>query len=225
MADLGANPLWNNMKSKKSSVSNDILGPSYNYSDNIPGPGTLGVGSGGSFSQLFTNVNAAVDYVKIMVTGDPQLGNAYYVNTGGACVAPDGSTQSRMNYINNVSTGSNLVPQSMNELSFVTSELNGLIPGMAGDVEGLDPLYIFNALAEEGTPQCQCYKCNVTTGSQYAFLTQSLSPDFDTNSCSQVDVSFCKSGKESFSNIETPMSVIPTIVAFGAFLFLTFSGK
>lgn len=225
MADLGANSIWSDMKKKTSNVSNDILGPSYSYAEKIPGPGTLGVGSGGSFGQLFSNIEAAVDYVKIMITGDPPLGNAYYVNTGGTCVASDGSTQSRMNYINNVATGSNLVPQSMNELSFVTSDLNGLIPGMANDIEGLDPLYIFNSLVEDGTPACQCYKCNVTTGSQYAFLTQDLSPDFDTNSCSQVDVSYCKSGKESFTNSDSTMSAIPTILAVIALAVLTFSGK
>jgi len=212
------------LKIKADNVSTSILGPAYSYTDNIPGPTSLGIGGNGTFSQMYSNINGAIEYVKIMITGDPPLGNAYYVNTGGTCVAPDGSTQSRMNYINNVSTGSNLVPQSMNELSFVTSDLNGLIPGIAGDVEGLDPIYLFNALTEDGNPQCQCYKCNVTTGSQYAFLTQDLSPDFDTNSCSQVDVSFCKGGTEGFTNMGT-ISPIPTLLAFGGLLLLTFSGK
>jgi hypothetical protein len=140
-------------------------------------------------------------------------------------VAPDGSTQSRYNFINNLSTGSNLVPQGLNELSFITSDLNGLIPGIVGDIEGLDPLYLFNALTADGTPPCQCYKCNVTTGTQYAFLSPSLSPDFDTNSCSQVDASLCASQtKESFTN-GSSMSAVPTFVAAAALLFLTFSGK
>lgn len=224
MADLGANPLWNNIQNQNASVSNDILGPYYSYADNIPGPVSKGVGSSGTFGQVFTNLGAAVDYVKIMITGDPVLGNAYYVNTGGTCVAPDGSTQSRFNFINNISTGSNLVPQSLNELSFISSDLNGLIPGVVGDIEGLDPIYLFNALTVDGNPSCECYKCNVTTGTPYSFLTPSLSPDFDTNSCSQVDASLCKSGKESFTNT-TSMSVAPTIIAAVGFLLLTFSGK
>ena len=222
MADLGSNPLWGNMSSQQD-VSNDILGPPYSYADNVPGPTSKGVGTNGSFGQVFTNLGAAVDYVKLMITG-PALGNAYYVNTGGTCTAPDGSTQSRYNFINNLSTGSNLVPQGLNELSFITSDLNGLIPGIVGDIEGLDPLYLFNALTSDGNPPCQCYKCNVTTGSQYRFLTPNLSPDFDTNSCSQVDASLCIQSKESFTNSNS-MSAVPTLVAAGALLFLTFSGK
>lgn len=224
MADLGLNSLWNDIDQGASNVSTDILGPSYSYADNIPGPTSKGIGSNGSFGQLFTNLGAITDYIEIMITGDPPLGNAYYVNTGGTCVAPDGSTQSRYNYINNVSTGSNLVPQSMNELSFLSSDLNGLIPGVVGDIEGLDPLYLFNALTADGNPACQCYKCNVTTGTQYRFLTPSLSPDFDTNSCSQVDASNCIQAKESFTNMNT-MSCVPTILAFAGLVLLTFSGK
>jgi hypothetical protein len=221
MADLGANPLWSNLQS--GDVSNDILGPSYSYADNVPGPSSKGVGSNGSFGQIFTNLGAATDYVKLMITG-PALGNAYYVNTGGTCVAPDGSTQSRYNFINNLSTGSNLVPQGLNDLSFLSSDLNGLIPGIVGDIEGLDPLYLFNALTTDGNPSCQCYKCNVTTGSPYRFLTPDLSPDFDTNSCSQVDPSLCAQSKESFTN-SGEMSAIPTLVAVAGILLLTFSGK
>jgi hypothetical protein len=223
MADLGSNSLWSDISQGSSNVSNDILGPPYSYADNVPGPSSKGVGTNGTFGQVFTNLGAAVDYVKLMITGPP-LGNAYYVNTGGTCTAPDGSTQSRYNFINNFATGSNLVPQGLNDLSFITSDLNGLIPGIVGDIEGLDPLYLFNALTADGNPPCQCYKCNVTTGTQYRFLTPSLSPDFDTNSCSQVDASLCVQSNESFTTMNS-MSVIPTLVAAGALLFLTFSGK
>jgi hypothetical protein len=224
MANLSSNSLWGDIKNKGGNVSNDILGPEYDYAANIPGPTSLGVGSDGSFGQLFTNVNAAVDYVKIMITGNPPLGNQYYVNTGGTCTAPDGSTQPRYNYINNKSVGADLVPQGLNELSFLTSDLNGLIPGVVGDIEGLDPIYLFNAMTSDGTPSCQCYKCPVTDGPAYRFLTPDLSPDFDTNLCSQVDVSFCKSPPESFTNYSS-MSALPTIFAGVALALLTFSGK
>jgi hypothetical protein len=223
MANLGANPLWSDIKNNSDNVSTSILGPSYSYSDNIPGPTSLGVGSNGSFGQLFTNLKAASEYVKIMITGDPPLGNAYFVNTGGTCAAPDGSTQSRMNFINNQSTGKDLVPQSLNELSFLTSDLNGLIPGVVGDIEGLDPLYLFNAMTADGTPACQCYQCPTTTGSQYGFLTTNLSPDFDSNICKQVDPSNCIQ-KESFTN-RSSMSALPTVLAGVVLGLLTFSGK
>ena len=223
MANLGANSLWSDIENKADSVSTSIVGPTYSYSDNIPGPGSLGVGSDGSFSQLFTNLGAASQYVKIMITGDPPLGDAYFINTGGTCTAPDGSTQSRMNFINNRSTGQDLVPQGLNELSFLSSDLNGLIPGVVGDIEGLDPLYLFNAMTADATPACQCYQCPSTSGSQYGFLTTSLSPDFDSNICKQVDPSNCMK-KEGFQNM-TSMSALPTALAALAFGLLTFSGK
>jgi len=223
MANLGANPVWDDIKNSPGNVSTSILGPDYSYSDNIPGPGSLGVGSDGSFGQLFTNLGAATQYVKIMITGDPPLGDAYFINTGGTCTAPDGSTQSRMNFINNRSTGQDLVPQGLNELSFLTSDLNGLIPGVVGDIEGLDPLYLFNAMTADGTPACQCYQCPATSGSQYGFLTTDLSPDFDTNICKQVDPSNCIQ-KESFRNMAS-MSALPTVVAGVILGLLTFSGK
>ena len=226
MADLGANKLWSDIDNGASNVSNDILGPSYSYTDNIPGPNSLGVGSSGSMSQLFTNANAASEYVKILITGDPPLGNQYFVNTGGTCTAPDGSLKPRYNYINNKAVGADLVPQSLNDLSFLTSDLNGLLPGMVGDLEGLDPLYLFNSMTADASPQCQCYKCPVTSGSQYQFLTTSLSPDFDTNLCSQVDMSYCtgSTGTESFQN-RGMGTALPTLLALGALLLLTFSGK
>jgi hypothetical protein len=223
MADLGANSLWSNLDNAET----DIMGPDYSYSDNIPGPNSLGVGSAGSMGQLTTNIDAANQYVKIMVTGDPPLGNQYYVNTGGACTAPDGSTQSRYNYINNKSVGADLLPPGLSDLSFLSSDLNGLIPGIVGDLEGLNPLFLFKSLVADGTPQCQCYQCAVTDGSPYNFLTPDLSPDFDANLCTQVDPSLCKSsGKESFTNWRTArMSSIPTAVAFLGILLLTFSGR
>lgn len=223
MANLGANSLWSDIQNKSDNVSTSILGPSYSYSDNIPGPTSMGVGGDGSFGQLFTNLNAAKNYVKIMITGDPPLGNAYFVNTGGTCTAPDGSTQPRLNFINNRPAGSELVPSSLSELSFLSSDLNGLIPGVVGDLEGLDPLYLFNAMTADGTPSCQCYQCPTTSGSQYGFLTTELSPDFDANICKQVDPSNCMQ-KESFAN-RWNMSALPTLVAAVGLGLLTFSGK
>lgn len=223
MANLGANPVWDDIKNNPGGASTSILGPSYSYTDNIPGPTSMGVGGDGSFSQLFTNLGAAKNYVKIMITGDPPLGDSYFINTGGTCTAPDGSTQSRMNFINNRTSGSELVPKSLSELSFLSSDLNGLIPGVVGDIEGLDPLFLFNAMTVDGTPSCSCYSCPTTSGPKFGFLTPDLSPDFDSNVCTVVDPSNCLQ-KESFSNMGS-MSALPTLVALLGIGLLTFSGK
>jgi hypothetical protein len=79
MGDLGNNPIWSNLENE----STELLGPSYSYSDNIPGPGSLGVGSNGTFGQISTNLGAVETYVKGMITGDPPLGNRFFINTGG----------------------------------------------------------------------------------------------------------------------------------------------
>lgn len=218
--------MWSRIKGGAASTSTEIVGPSYDYASKIPGPGALGVGSGGSFSQLFTNINAIRDYMKIMISGDPPLGDAYYVNTGASCVAPNGSTQTRHNYINNVSSGKALIPSGMGDMSMISGNVNGLIPGVAGDIVGLDPRYLFTALAAEGTPACQCYKCPVTSGSPFKFLSPDLSPDFDSALCKVADITECigKKPKETFGN-KKGMSVIPTVIAAIGLGLLTFSGK
>ena len=138
MADLSKNSLWGNINAKSSNVDINITGPSYSYSDHIPTPDSLGVGSDGTFSQLGRNSSAIVRYVDDLIDGDP-LGNQFFVNTGGTCNAPDGSVQPRYNYVNNVSSG--------------------LITGILEDIGGLNPLYLFNSLISDGTPSCECYTC------------------------------------------------------------------
>jgi hypothetical protein len=225
MADLGSNSLWSDMTSGASNVTTDLLGPDYSYADNIQGPSSLGVGSDGSFSQLGTNADAISYYVKTLITGDPPLGNQFFVNTGGTCTAPDGQLRSRYNYINNMSSGAAAVPAAMSEIG---SDFNGLIPGVVDDIEGLDPLYIFSAMTADASPQCACYKCNVSSGSPYQWLTPSLSADFSSDQCSQVDSSFCPppASTESFTNMRPQyVDAIPTMIAGLALALLVFSGK
>ena len=50
-----------------------------------------------------------------LITGDPPLGNQFFVNTGGTCLAPDGQLRERYNYINNMSSGSAALPAAMSE--------------------------------------------------------------------------------------------------------------
>lgn len=221
MADAGANPLWKNL----SPGSTDLLGPDYSYADNIQGPGSLGVGSAGTFGQLGTNASAIEYYVKALITGDPPLGNQFFVNTGGTCTAPDGQLRSRYNYVNNMSSGSAALPAAMSEIG---SDFNGLIPGVVDDIEGLDPLYIFSAMASDASPQCSCYQCPVSSGSPYQWLTPSMSPDLASSQCTQVDSSNCPppATTESFSNMKTSfVPMIPTLVAGLTFALLVFSGK
>lgn len=213
MSDLGSNSLWSDISSNPDSAQTDFMGPSYSYVDNIPGPSSLGVGTDGTFSQLGTNLSSIGTYVSTMIDGDPPLGNQFFVNTGGTCIAPDGSSQSRYNYINNKPSGG-ILPSGMSEIG---SGMNGLIPGVIGDIEGLNPMYMMKALMSDSSPKCECYKCDVTTGAPARFLTTSLSPDYNSTNCTQVDQSQCAS--ESFENY-SGVSPIPTFVGIGILVFL-----
>lgn len=204
MANLGANPAWKSVEDGTAKNDVKIKGYDYSYTDNIPKPETLGVGSSGSFGQLYTNLGATGTYVKAMTAGGAPLGNAYFLNTGGTCTAPDGSTQTRMNFINNVSSG--------------------LLVGALSDIGGLNPSYLFSSLSSDGTPACSCYSCPTTDGPKFGFLTPELSPDFDKKLCRVVDSSNCTGKtKETFANNSMP--ALPVLLLLGGLLLLTFSGK
>jgi hypothetical protein len=214
MGDLGNNSIWSNLENS----STDMMGPNYSYSDSIPGPSSLGVGSNGTFGQVSTNLGAVSTYIKGMITGDPPLGNRFFINTGGTCTAIDGSVQSRYNYINNIPGGGS-PPAGIQDLSFLSNDLRGLIPGIIEDVEGLDPYYLFTAMVADASPPCDCYTCDVTNGGDSYFLTTNLSADFDPTLCTKADISKCKPpSKESFTN-RFDNTTIPTIIVAGILLF------
>ena len=224
MADVGGNSLWSDIENDASNVETDILGPSYSYADGIKGASSLGVGSNGSFGQLATNAEAIAYYVEALITGNPPLGNQFFVNTGGMCTAPDGSLQPRYNYINNMSSGAAALPAAISELG---SDFNGLIPGVADDIEGLNPLHLFTALTADANPPCVCMSCPTSTasGSDSKFVSTSLDADLASSQCQQVDPSNCMpTSTESFSN-QSSISAIPTIIAALGILYFVFSGK
>ena len=221
MGDSGANPLYASLGAGED-VTTEIIGPSYSYADHISGPSSMGVGSDGSFSQLGKNAEAIAYYVEALIAGNPPLGNQFYVNTGGTCLAPDGQLRPRYNYVNNMNTGKGSLPAGLSEIA---SDFNGLIPGVVDDIEGLNPLHIFTAMMSDASPACKCYSCPVTSGSQYQFLTSELSPDYDPSVCQEADISNCPppTGTESFTN--QTETTFPTILAFLGMLYIVFSGK
>ena len=220
MADLAGNGLWAKISSGSSDLQTEIIGPSYSYADTITGPTSMGVGSDGSFGQLGTNANDISYYVDALITGNPPLGNQYFVNTGGMCTAPNGLLQPRYTYINNMATGSAALPSAISELG---SDFNGLIPGIADDIEGLNPLHLFSSLMSDANPSCVCMSCPTSNGTVSKFVTQSLDPDITGSQCQVVDPSVCAS-VESFTN-SAELPILPTILATIGIVCLILSGK
>ena len=214
----GQNPIWDNIAAGPGAVGDSIMGPSYSYADNIKGPASMGVGSKGTISQLTTNTGAIFNYMKYMISG-PALGNQYFVNSGGSCVASDKSIQSRYNYINNVSSGAGVLPESMKrDLGGVASNFDGLIPGMLEDVEGLNPVHLFSSLAADSTPACECYTCPTSGGEESRFLNKDLTPDFVTSKCAVADITKCIQPKEGFT--DGTETVFPLLIGVGFLVIL-----
>jgi len=217
MANTDQNPIWDQVAGSPGAATESVMGPNYSYSDNIRGPASMGVGSRGTFGQIGTNTGAIFNYVKYMISG-PALGNQYFVNTGGSCTASDKSTQSRYNYINNVSSGADVLPVSMKQdLGGIASNFDGLIPGMLQDVEGLNPVSLFSSLAADSTPSCECYTCPTSGGEQSRFMNKDLSPDFQASACKVADISKCIQNKEGF---EVPQEFVSTPAIIGACVLL-----
>jgi hypothetical protein len=213
-----SNPIWDKVANAPSNVSESVMGPSYSYAENIKGPAAMGVGNRGTISQLTTNTGAIFQYMKYMIAG-PALGNQYFVNTGGSCVASDKSIQPRYNYINNVSSGADVLPTAMKrDLGGVATDFNGLIPGMLEDTEGLNPVHLFTSLAADSTPSCECYSCPTSGGVQSRFLNKDLTADFSTSKCVQVDISKCIQTTEAFTDRSD--LAYPVLIAIGVLAIL-----
>jgi hypothetical protein len=218
---MGDNPVWSDINGDPN-LTTSLIGPDYSYADHVPQPSSLGVGSAGNFSQLGRNAGAIGTYVGTLVSGNPILGNRFFVNTAAQCTAPDGSLQSRFNYINNIASTGNLLPSGIKAIG---GGLKGLIPGAVGDIASLNPTYLFRSLSSDGLPSCGCYKCEVTSGSQYHFLTPALSPDYSSSLCQRVDSSFCMADKESFTNIASSTEAPHVVIAVGALLLVLALGS
>ena len=164
------NGVWNNL----SSASDRMVGPSYSYTEHVPQTSDLGIGEDGNFGQIATNVNGAFSYVAIMGNTSNPLGDSYLVDTGGMCISPSGTLEPRNSYVSNIPKGGVLG--------------KGLVGGVMDDVFAMNPINLYKAMKANATPACQKYKCQVTNTSNgdTAYITPSLSPDFDKSKCSVV---------------------------------------
>lgn len=203
MSLLGSNPIWadlsqdladieaGNFSQAGTDVLNQLLGPSYDYTANVQSPDSLGVGSDGSIGQVITNGEAIGTYVGNLTTG-PLTGNQYFLNTGGMCTVSsagdpnNGKTVPRATYVDNRIMGSDVLdgfPSLSNALGSDLNVLDGIVPGMVGDVVAMNPTTLVYSLMLPGTPSCQAYTCSATdvTGLNSSNQTFYVTPALETN--------------------------------------------
>ena len=161
-----------------------VLGPSFDYLHTIQSPAQKGVSSDGSFDQVSTNIGAVRGYVGNLIEG-PKVGSQFFRDTGGYCRAPGGGVVKRSTYVNNYLGGDDaagiLVPSFQRAVE--GSGLDGIIPGMGGDLASMNPLKIMNGLVADGVPPCKAYTCPVvdTNGGINTSDTQFLTPQLELN--------------------------------------------
>ena len=142
-------------------VEEKLLGPDYPYYKNIKTPKEIGMSSNGSLITLGKDIGGLIQYVELLVSGNSKasstgkpLGNKFFLQTGAKCV--DTTTkeqQDRYIYINNVPVGN--VPFISSGMGVNFSEFKGIIPGMMGNLNALNPFAIMQAFMSGTTPDCQ----------------------------------------------------------------------
>jgi len=139
------------------SQSGTDIDTSYSYMNFIKTPSEMNMSGKGTLETLENDINGLLSYVTLLVEGKSNasksskpLGNKFFAKTLGKCNDIKTSTpQTRYLYINNVPSGN---------ISFGTdsakTDLKGLIPGMLGNLDVLNPDNIASAFLTQGVPDC-----------------------------------------------------------------------
>lgn len=141
-------------------VEEDILGPDYNYYNQINTPTELRMSSNGTIPALASNISGIIDYVELLVSGSGNasktgrpLGNKFFLKTLGQCKDyKSGSLVNRSMYIDNVPTKSIPIISNLTGIDF--PEFRGLVPGILEDAYDINPIKLFRAFGEGSEPMC-----------------------------------------------------------------------
>ena len=142
-------------------VEEKLLGPDYPYYKNIKTPQEIGMSGKGSLTALGKDIDGLIQYVELLVSGNSKasttgkpLGNKFFLQTGAKCVDTKTNEQKdRYIYINNVPVGN--IPFISSGMGVNFSEFKGMIPGMMGNLNALNPFSIMQAFMTGTTPDCQ----------------------------------------------------------------------
>jgi hypothetical protein len=201
-ASAGASP------AATSNTESSFFGSDYPYYSYIKTPSAMGMSSKGDMKTLAKDVTGIQEYIDLLFsgkstaskTGKP-LGNKYFLNTGGTCIAKDTNKEvDRYIYINNVPTGN--IPL----LSSVTGNLSdskGLFPGILTNLNVLNPSDLMNAFSTSTTPSCMPIKLQtisnknvVGSGTNYIATMdiEDMDPCLFPNKINPVTKAKCKEG-------------------------------
>ena len=213
-------------------VETALLGPNYQYWKYINTPSEMGMSSEGSMDALGKDVGGLINYVDVLVSGNGSasktggpLGDKFFINTGGTCTdTVSGNTGERYIYINNVPDGSIPFITSSSGMSF--SSFEGLIPGVLGDLEALNPFLIMQAFLTGGVPPCQSVTLEVidannSSSSATHFVTvvdlQNMDPCTFQNGVNPITHVKCSESflnMREFGNINQTYLIIIAIIGF-----------
>jgi hypothetical protein len=189
-----------------------LLGPSYKYYNNIKSPAEMGMSTSGN--DLGKDVNGILNYVQVLSEGgggasnvSGGMGNKFFLLTGGECTAKDtGDVMPRYIYVNNIPNGNIPFLAGGNN----TSSFKGLIPGIMGNLETLNPFAIMQAFVSGDKPECQKITLEtVDVNNKHSTETQYVTTiDLQNmNACDFIDKKNPVTGdgcKELFTNYNEP---------------------
>lgn len=196
-------------------LEQELLGPDYKYYKYVVPPEQMGMSSEGSIGALVKDVEGIINYVELLVTGRGKasatgnpLGDKFFLKTGGQCKdVKTGKLVDRYMYINNVPDGS--IPFLSSVLNMNFSDFEGLIPGVLGDLEVMNPLKLFSAFMEGAEPPCQEVTMetidsnnNSSSESQHVPVTElkSMSPCWFENGKNVVTGESCREEFKTLNN-------------------------
>jgi hypothetical protein len=140
-----------------------MLGPTYNYAEELLPPSAIGVAVGDSFSQVYNNIKGVNYYVDAIGFGQgtflndkpmKPLGLRYFLDTGFVC--SNGAKQYQ--YIDTTPQGDSMGELVKTELSKQgLPAMRGLAPGMLEDAQiALNPVPLFRAaMGDTGYSECE----------------------------------------------------------------------
>jgi hypothetical protein len=144
-------------------MSDSLLGPKYDYTNEIAAPSEIGVRQGGSFDDVMGAVAGVNYYVDAIGFGqstgiakarglqNQRLGIRYFMNTGMKC----SNGADMYEYIDNVPKG--LPGRVGNEVQKTLGvQMRGLAPGILEDAtSALNPIRLFSAAMGTGYARCK----------------------------------------------------------------------